>query len=261
MCFDLDSRPPIDPIAGGAIDAGDVILKGADGAEFRAFFARPANPTGAGILILPDVRGLHPFFEELAQRFAEHGVAALAIDYFGRTAGRGPRGDDFDHQPHLAQVSWENQQGDFRAAIEYLRTKDWGAPGSMFATGFCMGGRLASLSATLGFGLAGVIPFYGFPVGQSRGTPAPVDVADKIECEVLAIFGGADQAIDASARAAFDTALDKAHVEHKIVVYAGAPHSFFDRKADQFAEASTAAWEETLQFIQRHTAGQPIAAS
>ena len=70
MCFDLDSRPPIDPIAGGALDAGDVILKGADGAEFRAFGARPATPTGAGILILPDVRGLHPFFEELAQRFA-----------------------------------------------------------------------------------------------------------------------------------------------------------------------------------------------
>jgi carboxymethylenebutenolidase len=261
MCFDLDSRPPIDPIAGGALDAGDVILKGADGAEFRAFGARPANPTGAGILILPDVRGLHPFFEELTQRFAEHGVAALAIDYFGRTAGTGPRGDDFDYQAHLAEVKWENLQGDFGAAVEHLRTKDGGAPRSVLATGFCMGGRLATLSSTLGLGLAGVIPFYGWPVGQSRGTPAPVDVADKIECDVLAFFGGADQGIDAAAREAFDQALDKAKVKRRIIVYPDAPHSFFDRKADQFAEASAAAWEETLKFIRRHTAGQPIAAA
>jgi carboxymethylenebutenolidase len=260
MCFDLDSRPPIDPIAGGALDAGDVILKGADGAEFRAFGARPANPTGAGIVILPDVRGLHPFFEELAQRFAEHGVAALAVDYFGRTAGVEPRGDDFDYQPHLAEVKWENLQGEIKAAAEYLRTKEGGAARSVFATGFCMGGRLATLAATLGLGLAGSIPFYGWPVGQSRGMPAPVDVADKIECDVLAIFGGADQGIDAAAREAFDQALDKANVGHRIIVYPDAPHSFFDRKADQFADASTAAWEETLKFIGRHTAGQPIAA-
>jgi carboxymethylenebutenolidase len=124
-----------------------------------------------------------------------------------------------------------------------------------------MGGRVASLSATLGLGLAGVIPFYGWPVGQSRGMPAPADGADKIECDVLAIFGGADQGIDAAAREAFDQALDKANVKHKIVVYPNAPHSFFDRKAAEFAEASTAAWEETLQFIRRHTAGQPIAAA
>jgi len=261
MCFELDSRPPIEPIAGGALDAGDVVLNGAVGAEFRAFGARPANSTGAGVLILPDARGLHPFFAELAQRFAEHGVAAIAIDYFGRTAGTGPRGNDFDYQPHLAEVRWENVQGDIRAAVEHLRTKEGGAPRSTFATGFCMGGRLATLSATLGLGLAGVIPFYGPPTGQSRGTPAPADVADQIECDVLAIFGGADQGIDASVRGAFEKALDTAHVGHQIIVYPGAPHSFFDRKAEEFADASAAAWGETLKFIRGHTAGQPIAAA
>src|SRR6185369_10047749 len=80
MCFDLDSRPPIDPIAGGSLDAGPLTLTSADGTAFRAFGARPANPSGAGIVILPDVRGLHPFFEELALRHAEHGIAAVAID-------------------------------------------------------------------------------------------------------------------------------------------------------------------------------------
>jgi len=77
MCFDLDSRPPIVPIAGGALDSATAILTAADGNRFSAFRARPADPTGAGIVILPDVRGLHPFYEELALRFAEHGIEAL----------------------------------------------------------------------------------------------------------------------------------------------------------------------------------------
>jgi len=260
MCFDLDSRPPIEPIAGGALDSGEVILEAADGASFRAFSARPAQATGAGVLILPDVRGLHHFFEELALRFAEHGVAAIAIDYFGRTAGTGPRPADFDHQPHVAQAKWTDIEGEIKAGVAYLRSDAGGAPRSTFALGFCMGGRLASVSATLGLGLAGVIPFYGWPVGPSRnGTPAPADLASKIECDVLALYGAEDHAIDATMRDTFDKALDDAHVHHKTIVYPDAGHSFFDKKSAETAKASEAAWEETLAFIRHHTAGQSFA--
>jgi carboxymethylenebutenolidase len=260
MCFDADSHPPIEPIAGGAVDHASVTLTGPDGGTFRAFEATPSQPTGAGILILPDVRGLHPFFEELALRFAERGVTALALDYFGRTAGTEPRAGDFDYGPHLAQTSWEHLSGDVRAGVAHLRGMD-PAPRSVFVTGFCMGGRLAAVATTLGLGFAGAIPFYGWPVGPHRsGMPAPADVAGQIECSVLAIYGGADEGITAPIRAAFDTALDAAGVDHRTIVYDGAPHSFFDRKAADFAAASEAAWDETLTFIRRHTAGQPIAA-
>ena len=70
MCFDLDSHPPIVPIAGGALDSAELTLEAKDGNRFRAFRARAAQMTGAGIVILPDVRGLHPYYEELALRFA-----------------------------------------------------------------------------------------------------------------------------------------------------------------------------------------------
>ena len=96
MCFDLDSRPPITPIAGGALDSERLLLDAADGNRFRAFRARAAEPTGAGMVVLPDVRGLHPYYEELALRFAEHGVDAVAIDYFGRTAMPTLRIPDFN---------------------------------------------------------------------------------------------------------------------------------------------------------------------
>ena len=259
MCTTQDSRPPIEPIRGAAVDSRPVLLKGADGAEFKAFLAKPEQATGAGIVILPDVRGLHPFFEELALRYAERGISALAIDYFGRTAGAGERGEDFEYIPHVDEARWENLKGDIAAAVAFLRAQD-PAPRSIFTTGFCMGGRLSSMSATLGLGLAGVVPFYGWPVGPNRnGTPSPAENADKIECDVLAIYGEADTGIPQQARDEYDAALDKAGVNHETIVESGAPHGFFDRRAEQHHEAADDAWDRTLAFIRRHTMGQPIA--
>jgi len=255
MCFDLDSRPPIAPIAGGALDSERLTLTAEDGATFAAFRARAAEPTGAGIVVLPDVRGLHPYYEELALRFAEHGVDAIAVDYFGRTAGASARDDTFDYMPHVAQTTWAGLSADIRAAADVLRSPRGSAVRSLFATGFCMGGRIAFLTATLGLGTAGVIGFYGWPTGPARNdTPAPADVASAMEGSVLGIFGGADQGITASIVEEFEAALSTAAVDHRLVTYPGAPHSFFDRKATEFAAASEAAWDETLAFVRQRTA-------
>jgi carboxymethylenebutenolidase len=251
MCFDHDSRPPIEPISGGALDAHEVELLASDGNRFAGWIAHAAEPTGAGIVILPDVRGLHAYYRELATRFAEHGIDAIALDYFGRSAGIGDRGPGFDYAPHVPQTTYEGLRGDATAAAAHLRAET--GVTSVFTIGFCMGGRLALLSAGFGLRLAGVIAFYGWPTGPSRnGTPAPVEVASTLEAPVLAIFGGADEGIPAEAVAALETALAGAGVEHRITTYAGAPHSFFDRKAEAFADASAYAWDETLGFIQAH---------
>jgi carboxymethylenebutenolidase len=255
MCFDNDSHPPIEPISGAALDAGRISLtsEAADGARFLGYLARPASPMGAGIVILPDVRGLHPYFEELALRFAERGIVALAIDYFGRTAANDTRGEGFEYRPHVDQALWANLAGDIRAAVSHLRALD-PAPRSVFTTGFCMGGRLSSMSATLGLGLAGVIPFYGWPTGPNRnGTPAPADSAAAIECDVLAIYGGGDQGIPEAVRQEYDAALDAAEVRHDTIVYPNAPHSFFDRKVVGFEADSADAWEKALAFIAERT--------
>ena len=98
MCYDDLARPPLPPIRGAALDAGELTLTSADGSQVAAYAARAATPSGAGMVVLPDVRGLHPFFEELAMRFAERGILALAIDYFGRTAGTGERARAFEER-------------------------------------------------------------------------------------------------------------------------------------------------------------------
>jgi carboxymethylenebutenolidase len=249
MCFDHDSRPPIPPIEGGALDGRELTLTSSGGVRFTAYAARAADPVGAGMIVLPDVRGLHPYYEDLALRFAEHGVDAVAIDYFGRTAGLGRRGASFDYQPHVGQLTWAGVQADIRAAAAHLRSADGGAVERLFTMGFCIGGRIAFLSSTLDLDAAGVVGFYGWPTKPHRtGLPTPADVADRMHGRVLAIFGGADEGIPAHDIRTFETALGSAGVDHRIVTYDGAPHGFFDRKADEFVRTSELAWAEVVEF-------------
>jgi carboxymethylenebutenolidase len=255
MCFDADAHPPIAPIAGGALDGGHRELTADDGNRFTVFSARAAEPSGAGMIVLPDVRGLFAYYEELTLRFAEHGVDAVAIDYFGRTAGPAPRDPDFDHMPHVGRTTFAGLSADIRAAAAYLRSADGGAVRSLFTIGFCFGGRLSFLASTLGLDLAGVVGFYGWPVGPSRNdTPAPAEVASRCACPVLAIFGGADEGIPSTAVNTFTRALEAAMVPNRVVSYPGAPHSFFDRKQEQFAAESEEAWAETIRFVRANTA-------
>ncbi|HEY1168462.1 MAG TPA: dienelactone hydrolase family protein [Candidatus Limnocylindrales bacterium] len=255
MCFDLDSDPPIRPLADAAVDHESLTLRAADGNSFRAFHAWPLETTGRAIVILPDVRGLHHYYEELAIRFAEIGVEAVAIDYFGRTAGIGDRGDDFDFGPHVAQTTWAGLSADIERAAKYLKDDAGHGARSLFTTGFCMGGRNAFLSATLGLGLSGVIGFYGWPGGPSRNdTPAPTEVVGTFECPVLGIFGGADQGIPITAVQQFRDALASVPIEHEIVVEPDAPHSFFDRKQAEFQKQSDDAWARIQRFIEAHGA-------
>jgi carboxymethylenebutenolidase len=255
MCFDTDSRPPIAPIKGGALDSAEVTLTGHDGQRFSAFVARAANPTGAGAIVLPDIRGLHAYYEDLALRFAEQGVDAIAIDYFARTAGLGRRDTGFEYMPHVEKTTFAGLSADIRTAAAYLRSEKRGRVTSLFTVGFCFGGRLSFLAGTLGLDLAGVIGFYGVPLGPGRNDmPAPAEVAQQIASPVLGLFGGADQAIPPTSVAAFEAGLAAAGVEHRLVTYPDAPHSFFDRKADEFAQSSEAAWTEVLGFVRSHTA-------
>jgi carboxymethylenebutenolidase len=255
MCFDHDSRPPIAPIAGGAVDGAVMELTARDGNRFAAFRARPAAAGRAAVVILPDVRGLHPYYEELALRFAERGTDAIAIDWFGRTASAERRGADFDYAPHVAQTTWAGISADIEAAVTAARGdpgSDDEQPQAVFTLGFCMGGRMSFLAATLGLDLAGVMGLYGTLAGPWRNdAPAPLDHVDSFASPVLGLFGGADQGITPDQVAAFDKALRVAGVEHRIVTYPGAPHSFFDRKATEFAAESEAAWAEILGFIDK----------
>lgn len=250
MCFDTDARPPVPPIRGGAIDARDLVLNSADGTSVAAYAARAAQPSGAGIVIIPDVRGLHPYYEELARRFAEAGVHAVAIDLYSRTAGTSKRDADFVYESHVGQLRAESLTGDVATSAAFLRSPDGGEPERLYTIGFCIGGRVSLLQATAGLDLAGVIGFYPWPVGAHRsGLPAPTDQARHFGCPVLTLYGGTDAGIPSDARDAFAQALIEAGVDHRSVTYPDAPHSFFDRRAVDHADDSADAWRQVLSFM------------
>jgi carboxymethylenebutenolidase len=250
MCFELDSVPPIPVIRGAAVSHEDLVLEARDGNQLAAFLATPDEPSDVGVVILPDVRGLYRFYEELALRFAERGYTAIAIDYFGRTAGIGKRGEDFEYRPHSQQATAEGVREDVAAAVDYLRSR--GAR-TLFTVGFCFGGRHSWLAAADGHGLAGAVGFYGRPGVGRDGTPGPTQRASAIGAPILALQAGADQNITADDNAVFVRALEEAGVEHELISYDGAPHSFFDRKQEDFAAASEDAWRRTLEFIERRS--------
>ncbi len=247
MCFELDSTPPIAPVSGGAAGFRETRLTAADGSEFSAFevFARDAKD--AAVIVLPDVRGLYPFYEELAMRFAEHGYDAIAIDYFGRTAGTGKRDESFEFREHVAQTTFEGVRADVAATVAHLRRAD--ADRKIFVIGFCFGGSNAWHQAANGFGLAGVVGFYGHPNREfPQGAPPVIKRVGEMECPVLGLMGGDDPGIPESEVSGFREALTAAGVSHEIVTYPGAPHSFFDRRFEEFAAESADAWSRVLAF-------------
>ena len=244
MCFELDSLPPVPSFSGAAVSHDELELEAADGNSFAAFHATPDVPTGVGVVILPDVRGLYRFYEELALRFAERGHTAVAIDYFGRTAGVAKRGEDFAFREHVEQTTPAGVQADIRAAVDYLRSPEGGSCRSVFTVGFCFGGSNSWNAAASGHGLSGAIGFYG--------RPGRVERVAEIAAPVLALMGGAAEAIPPEDVEAFDRALTEAGVEHEVKTYDGAPHSFFDRKNAEFADASADAWDRTLAFLENY---------
>jgi carboxymethylenebutenolidase len=246
MCYTDEARPPLPPIMGGSTDEGDMVLTATDGNRFRAYAARAATPTGAGVVVIPDPRGVHPFYKELVRRFAQAGVDAVVIDYIDRSAGMSDRPENFDLRAAIGQTNPDAIAADVAAGIAYLRSPAGGQVQSVFTVGFCFGGAQSWRQSAAQPGLSGAIGFYGIP---SRVR----DVIPQMHAPLLLLLAGNDQATTPEDFAQFDRELTQAGVPHQMVAYEGAPHSFFDRTFEQHAAASADAWRQMLAFIQERT--------
>lgn len=252
MCYPPGARPPdlpedlIPPITGGAAGQ-DAILTSADGTKVRSYLAH-ASDGEAGVVIAPDVRGLHPFYEELAERFASAGVHAIAFDYFGRTAGTDRRSDSFEFMPHVRQTTPTGVFADIAASRAELETQTRAR--RVFVLGFCFGGRIAFLSSAEVPALAGVVGFYGrLGTRENDPWPMPAEQAKRMRAPILGLFGGDDPGIPASDIGGFDAALSAAKVTHHIETYPAAPHSFFDRTFKEHRAECDDAWRRVLAFM------------
>jgi carboxymethylenebutenolidase len=243
MCYGDDARPPAPPVQGPVGEHGDIELTSADGTRFGAYEAHPAGGSMRAVVILPDVRGLHTFYKELALRFAEAGMHAVAIDYFGRTAGIGARDEEFPFREHVEKTEAPKIAEDTAAAVARLR--EHAEVRSVFTVGFCYGGSNSWAQSAAGHGLAGCMGFYGQPARVA-------DLVPQMRAPLLMLAAGADFTPVETVQSFADEAR-AAGIEVDVEIFPGAPHSFFDRSFAEHREACARAWTAMLAFVDRRT--------
>ena len=186
-------------------------------------------------------------------RFAEHGHPAVAIDYFGAHSGGRRRGTPTSR----TRSTCRSRRRDAGAARHRRRRR---VPALAERRGLCRASRpSASASEAVTAGSPRAVGTGSWPPSASTATRASgtasrarPTLAGTFEAPILALMGGADAATSPpTSWPEFDAALEGAGVPHEIVTYPGAPHSFFDRRYEEFADASADAWQRTLAFIDR----------
>ena len=244
MCYGDEARPPAPPVIGPVGAHGDLVLTSADGTRFAAFEAHPEGPSGRAIVIMPDVRGLHAFYKELALRFAEAGVHAIAFDYFGRTAGLTSRDEEFAYRPHIEQMDFALVTADATAAAQAIAATS-GAT-SVFTVGFCLGGAMSWRQSASATPYAGNIGFYGIPARA-------IDVLPEMRHPLLILAAGQDFTPIEDVEA-FAVRVRAAGPVVDVHLFPDAPHSFFDRTFGEHEADCAAAWRAMLAFFDANAA-------
>lgn len=242
MCHSDESRPPAPPISTGVAERSELRLTASDGTEFLAYAARPEQPNGRGIVIMPDIRGLHAFYRDLAVNFADAGFEAVAIDYFGRTAETDNRDESFDWKPHIEKSTPEGVAQDVAAGVAHLRALDVAA---VFTVGFCFGGSASWRQSAHGHGIAGAIGFYGGSPLDRVGPWIP-----SMTAPLLMLLAGVDHTTPEEF-VEFASRVRGTGVDVESHTYPDAPHSFFDRSFDDHSAACADAWQRILDFTER----------
>lgn len=247
MCHSDESRAPEPPRRGTVEQHERIDLISADGNHFAGYAATPAGTASGGMVILPDVRGLHPYYEDLAVRFAEAGFRTIAIDYFGRSAGIGVRDESFDWKSHFQKVTPDGVAQDVDAAVERLRTDSKQPDLPIFTVGFCFGGANSWRQSGENHRLAGCIGFYGGHPVERAGPAIP-----KMRSPLLMLLGGADEGTTPEEFQEFARLVRESGIAVESHTYPGAPHSFFDRSFAEHKDACQDSWKQILDFTARH---------
>ena len=236
MCFADGSLAPSAPGAGTAGEQRALTLTAADGNVLMAHECRAATPSRVGVVVMPDVRGLHAYYRDLTVRLAELGWEAVTIDYFGRTVEGEDRSDGFDFMPEVQKATPEGIAADVAAGVAHLRAL---GVEQVFTLGFCFGGSYSWRQSADTAGLAGCIGFYG-------RSSIPLPVVDAMTAPLLMLVAGADAHIPVEDATQFAEVVP---VPADLVVFDGMPHSFFDRTAPEHTQACEKAWDHIIAFV------------
>lgn len=205
---------------------------------------RSATPSKLpGIVVVHENRGLNPYIEDMARRFALENFMAFAPD--GLTSVGGYPGDDYQGGELFRKVDGKKMLEDFLAAAQWLKARP-DCSGKVGATGFCYGGGVANTLATrMGSDLGAAVPFYG-------AVPPEAEIP-KIKAAILVHHGALDTRL-AATWPAYDKALTAANVVHEGYIYPDSGHGFMcDATPERYNKAAaTLAWQRTIDWFNKY---------
>jgi len=214
--------------------------------SIRGYFVRPATASGKlpAVIVIHENRGLNPYVEDVARRFAMANYIAFAPD--GLTSVGGYPGDDEKGAAKFREVNGPKMMEDFVAAAEWLK-KQPQCTGKLGAIGFCFGGGIVNqLAVRLGADLAAGAPFYGAP-------PSAEDAA-KIQAPMMLHYADPTKDTGIGQRIpAYEAALKENHKNYQLFIYQGAQHGFHNDTTPRYDEAAAKlAWQRTLEFFNKN---------
>ncbi len=212
--------------------------------SIKGYLTRPANATGRlpGVVVVHENRGLNPYTEDVARRFATNNFMAFAPD--GLTSVGGYPGNEEQAVKLFGTVDRAKMGEDLLASATWLKGRS-DCTGKIGAVGFCFGGGVVNnLAVRLGADLAAGAPFYG-------AQPSAADTA-KIKAPLAIHYAGNDERINAG-WAAWEDALKTYKANYTMYMYAGTQHGFHNDTTPRYDEtAAKLAWQRTLDLFNKY---------
>lgn len=219
-----------------------------------------AEPEGTGpfpaIVVLQEIFGVNAHIREVTERIAKLGYVAIAPALYQRLEpGFETSYTDADIQKgreYKAQTQADELLSDIQAAIDHVKALPNVKPDAIGCIGFCFGGHVAYLAATLP-DIKATASFYGAGITTwcpGDGTPTLSRTAD-ISGTLSAFFGQEDASIPADQVDQIEAELQKHQIPFQVWRYPGAGHGFFcDQRASYNPEAAADAWEKVKNLFQ-----------
>ncbi|MFB2836958.1 dienelactone hydrolase family protein [Floridanema evergladense] len=227
------------------------------GLEIDAYLAEPTGQLSfPGIIVIQEIFGVNAHIREVTERIAKEGYVAIAPAIYqrqapGYEAGYTPE-DIEEGRKYKAQTKADELLGDIQATIDYLKNLLEVKTDGFGCIGFCFGGHVAYLAATLP-DIKATASFYGAGITTMTpggGNPTITRTKD-IKGTIYAFFGMADASIPSEQVNQIESELTNNHIHHRVFRYDGADHGFFcDHRSSYNAEAAEAAWQQVKQLFQ-----------
>ncbi|WP_031293844.1 dienelactone hydrolase family protein [Leptolyngbya sp. Heron Island J] len=226
------------------------------------YMAMPAGngPFGA-VVVLQEIFGVNGHIRDITERIARAGYIALAPALYHRQApgfetGYTPEDIQVGRQCKV-QTKADELLSDIQATIDYAKTLPQVKAGGVGCIGFCFGGHVAYLAATLQ-DTSAIASFYGAGIPDTAFGPGPValDRTPQITGTLHCFFGTEDASIPATAVEQIRSTLQQAKIDYKIFEYEGAGHGFFcDRRGSYNSDAAADAWEKVKALFAEKIGG------